>query len=45
MAKNVPKISTMVGENFEICLSQMVKNTTIMINTVHTEFHIEKIRE
>ena len=27
MAKNAPKLSTMVGENFEIQLSQMAKNT------------------
>ena len=26
MAKNAPKLSTMVGENFEIHLSQMAEN-------------------
>ena len=26
MAKNARKLSTMIGENFEICLSQITKN-------------------
>ena len=40
MAKNVLKLSTMVGENFEIYLYQMAKNAFKLSNMVGETFEI-----
>ena len=37
MAKNRVKLSTMVGENFEICLSQMTENHHLKSSTMVEE--------
>jgi hypothetical protein len=40
MVKNALKLSTMVGENFEIYLSQMVKNALKLSTMVGENFEI-----
>ena len=40
MAKNALKLSTMVGEMFEIHLSQMAKNDLKLSTTVEDNFEI-----
>ena len=40
MAKNELKLPTMVGENFEIYLSQMTKNTLEFFTVVGENFEI-----
>ena len=40
MAKNALKLSTMVGENFEIHLSQMAKNDLKLSTIVGDNFEI-----
>jgi hypothetical protein len=40
MAKNAPKLSTMIVEKFEVCLSQMAKNALKLFTMVGENFEI-----
>ena len=43
MAKNAPKLTTMVGVNFEICWSEMAKNALKLSTIVGENFEIKQV--